>query len=119
MQAKHHILAPLYSVKRKFVQRKALNGYTPESASEVDGLKIGAELEALMLEPLTELVFATHVARWLDAPDQHQKHLQLAAQYTAWATLSPPAKQSTVRGFCSRSLINSICSTWFRCMNRR
>ncbi len=92
LQAKHHVLAPLYSVKRRFVQRKALTGYTPATAAEVDGFKVGAELEALMQEPLTELAFATHVARWLESPDQHEKHLQLATQYTAWATLSPQGK---------------------------
>ena len=92
LQSKHHVLAPLFAVKRKFVQRKALTGFTPESASDIDGFKVGAELEALMLEPLTELVFATHVAKWLDSPDQHEKHLALATQYTAWATLSPQGK---------------------------
>jgi NADPH-dependent glutamate synthase beta subunit-like oxidoreductase/NAD(P)H-flavin reductase len=98
LQAKHHVLAPLYAVKRKFVQRKALTGYTPESSAEVDGFKVCAELEALMQEPLTELTFATHVARWLDAPDQHVKHLQLATQYTAWATLSPQGKAKHGKG---------------------
>jgi NADPH-dependent glutamate synthase beta subunit-like oxidoreductase/NAD(P)H-flavin reductase len=92
LQARHHVLAPLYAVKRKFVQRKALNGYTPELAADVDGFKVGAELEALMLEPFTELAFATHVAKWLDTPEQHQKHLELATQYTAWATLSPQGR---------------------------
>jgi hypothetical protein len=98
LQAKHHRLAPLYAVKRKFVQRKALTGYTAESASEVNGFKLASELEALMLEPFTELAFATHVAKWLDAPAQHEKHLQLATQYTAWATLSPAGKAKHAKG---------------------
>ena len=92
LQTRHHILAPLFSVKRRFVQRKALTGYTPETAAEIDGFKIGAELEALMQEPLTELAFATHVARWLETEAQHEQHLKLATQYTAWATLSPQGK---------------------------
>lgn len=98
LQAKHNVLAPLYAVKRKFVQRKALTGYTPESAAEVDGFKIGAELEALMNEPLTELAFASHVAKWLDTPAQHENHLKLATQYTAWATLSPAGKAKYGKG---------------------
>ena len=51
LQYKHAELAPLYSVKRKFVQRKALTGYTEERASEVDGFAIRSELEALFQEP--------------------------------------------------------------------
>ena len=33
LQARHHELAPLYSVKRRFVQRKALTGQTPKKRS--------------------------------------------------------------------------------------
>ena len=55
LQAKHHNLAPLYSVKRRFVQRKALTGQTPEKAQLIDGPVIGHELEAYTLEPLTEM----------------------------------------------------------------
>ncbi len=98
LQAKHHVLAPLYAIKRKFVQRKALTGYTAESAAQIDGFKVAAELEALMQEPLTELGFATHVAKWLDAPDRHEPHLKLATQYTAWATLSPQGKTKHAKG---------------------
>jgi NADPH-dependent glutamate synthase beta subunit-like oxidoreductase/NAD(P)H-flavin reductase len=92
LQARHSELAPLYSVKRKFVQRRALNGYTEESASAIDGLAVAAELENLLQEPLTELSFARHVARWLEAEAAHQQHLQLATLYTAWATLAPQGK---------------------------
>jgi NADPH-dependent glutamate synthase beta subunit-like oxidoreductase/NAD(P)H-flavin reductase len=98
LQARHHALAPLFAVKRKFVQRKALTGFTAASAAEIDGFKTGSELEALMLEPLTELGFATHVAKWLETPDQHAKHLQLATQYTAWATLTPQGKARHGKG---------------------
>jgi len=92
LQARHSELAPLYSVKRRFVQRKALTGYTPERAAEIDGFAVGAELETLMEEPLSELSFAVHVARWLESEAEHARHLQLAAQYAAWATLSPQGK---------------------------
>ncbi len=67
LQAQHSALAPLYSVKRRFVQRKALTGYTPEKANEIDGPSVALELEAIMHEPLTEKSFAEHVARWLDS----------------------------------------------------
>ncbi len=98
LQARHSELAPLYSVKRRFVQRKALTGFTPERAAEIDGFAVGAELETLMQEPLSELSFANHVARWLESEAEHTQHLQLAAQYAAWATLSPQGKAKCGRG---------------------
>jgi len=98
LQSRHTELAPLYSVKRRFVQRKAVIGQTAESASAIDGYAVGAELEALFEEPLTELSFANHVARWLDAEANHAEHLQLAARYAAWATLSPQGKEKHGKG---------------------
>ncbi|HMJ62616.1 MAG TPA: hypothetical protein VK493_12680, partial [Bryobacteraceae bacterium] len=92
LQSKHSELAPLYTVKRKFVQRKALTGFTVESASEIDGFAVAAELETLIAEPLTELGFATHVAKWLESETAHHEHLRLATLYAAWATLSPQGK---------------------------
>ena len=92
LQSRHHELAPLYSVKRKFVQRKALTGYTVEKASAIDGFTVGADLEAFMLAPLTERSFADHVERWLTAEAEHAEPLRLAALYAAWATLAPEGK---------------------------
>ncbi|HEY6990576.1 MAG TPA: FAD-dependent oxidoreductase [Bryobacteraceae bacterium] len=98
LQRKHSELAPLYAIKRKFVQRKALTGFTAESASEIDGFAAARELEALMEEPLTELGFADHVAKWLEDEAAHAEHLRLATLYTAWATLSPQGKAKHGRG---------------------
>jgi len=92
LQARHHELAPLYSVKRRFVQRKALTGFTLEKAREIDSFAVAAELEAFMLTPLTERSFADHVARWLDSESAHAEPLRLAALYAAWATLTPEGK---------------------------
>jgi NADPH-dependent glutamate synthase beta subunit-like oxidoreductase/NAD(P)H-flavin reductase len=92
LQRKHSEFAPLYAIKRKFVQRKALTGFTAESASGIDGFAVGRELETLMEEPLTELGFANHVAKWLENETAHAEHLRLATLYTAWATLSPQGK---------------------------
>ncbi|MGA8028447.1 MAG: FAD-dependent oxidoreductase, partial [Bryobacteraceae bacterium] len=102
LQFRHSELAPLYSVKRRFVQRKALTGYTEEKASAIDGFAVGAELEALMEEPMTEMSFANHVARWLETEADHAKQLQLAALYAAWATLSPQGKAKHGRGVLFR-----------------
>jgi NADPH-dependent glutamate synthase beta subunit-like oxidoreductase/NAD(P)H-flavin reductase len=98
LQFRHAELAPLYSVKRRFVQRKALTGYTVERAMAINGLAVAAELETLMQEPLTEASFAKHVARWLEAEPEHTQHLQLATQYAAWATLTAEGKARHKRG---------------------
>ncbi len=98
LQQRHAELAPLYSVKRRFVQRKALTGQTIDSASQIDGFALASELEALFQEPLTELSFANHVARWLEQEGSHKEQLQLAARYAAWATLSPQGKQKHKSG---------------------
>ena len=89
LQAKHHSLAPIYALKRRFVQKKAISGVTKEQASSINGLAVAADLEALFNEPLTEASFVEHVSRWLDAEPEHQKQLQIAAQYAAWAALCP------------------------------
>ncbi len=92
LRRKHHDLSPLYFVKRQFVQRKALTGQTPEKASELDGMSLACQLEEIFLEPLTEMSFATHVARWIadkETEAAHAPQLKVAAQYAAWATLTP------------------------------
>ncbi len=89
LQAKHHALAPIYALKRRFIQKKAISGVTKEQASTINGLAVAAELEALFNEPLTEASFVEHVSRWLDAEQEHQPQLQLAQQYAAWAALCP------------------------------
>jgi hypothetical protein len=92
LQSRHHALAPLYAVKRKFVQRKALTGMTPEKAAEIDGPKVRAELETFTDEPLSETSFAAHVEKWLADEAAHARPLALAAQYAAWASMTPEGK---------------------------
>jgi NADPH-dependent glutamate synthase beta subunit-like oxidoreductase/NAD(P)H-flavin reductase len=98
LQARHHQLAPLYAVKRLFVQRRAVKGVTAEQAAALDGPALAAALEAKFGEPLTELAFATHVARWLEAEAENKDALDLAASYAAWATLSPAGRKKHRRG---------------------
>jgi len=98
LQARHNKLAPLYAMKRKFVQRKALTAITPAQASEIDGPAIAAELEKRMGAPLTELAFAEHVAGWLEAEAEYSTEIDLAARYAAWATLSSAGRAKHKRG---------------------
>lgn len=85
LSARHHALAPLYSVKRLFVQRKAMHKYKPDAAAAIDGAAIGEKLATLYGEPLTELVFARHVTAWQQDEQAHAEALELALQYAAWA----------------------------------
>jgi len=89
LQTKHHALAPIYALKRRFVQKKAISGVSKDQASAINGLAVAAELEALFNEPLTEASYVEHVSRWLDAEPDHESQLKLAARYAAWAALSP------------------------------
>src|SRR5690242_10313117 len=98
MQERHHELAPVYAVKRLFVQRRAVKGMTEEAAATIDGPALAARLEALFGEALAEFSFARHVAAWLEAEAEHAEALMLAAQYAAWATLSPAGRKAHRRG---------------------
>ena len=50
------------------------------------------------MSELTEHSFAHHVARWMEAEAEHTRHLQLAAQYAAWAVLTPAGKARHAKG---------------------
>src|SRR5215831_335356 len=70
LQGRHHALAPLYSVKRLFVQRRAVKGVSEADAATLDGPALALELGALTGEPAGSIStwewrYAEHVARWL------------------------------------------------------
>ncbi len=88
LSARHHELTPIFSVKRNFVQRKAMHKVKAEAAEAIDGPKLASRLEALFDEPLTELSFAQHVTRWQQDEAVNRDALELAVQYAAWAALS-------------------------------
>jgi NADPH-dependent glutamate synthase beta subunit-like oxidoreductase/NAD(P)H-flavin reductase len=98
LQSRHHALAPIYAVKRLFVQRRAVKGVTKETAAALDGAALATQLCARMDEALTEESYARHVARWLDAEAAHGAELDLAARYAAWATLAPEGRHKHRRG---------------------
>ena len=98
LQARHDELAPIYTVKRLFVQRRAVKGMTAESAAALDGPALQHEFESFSGEPLTEKSFAVHVAKWLDDEAAHSAALDAAARYAAWATLAPAGRKKHRRG---------------------
>jgi len=93
LQARHLALAPLYTVKRLFVQRRAVKGVTIEQAAAIDAAATQHALEELFGEALREESFARHVAPWMDDEAANQDALDLAARYAAWATLSPAGRE--------------------------
>jgi NADPH-dependent glutamate synthase beta subunit-like oxidoreductase/NAD(P)H-flavin reductase len=86
LAGRHHELAPLYSAKRLFVQRRALHKVKPEDARP-DGFQF-----------TTELDFARKVAEWMSDEAAHAQELEAAARYAAWATLTPQGKEKHRHG---------------------
>src|SRR3954463_10000188 len=80
LAVKHHHLAPLYSVKRLFVQRRAMHKVKPADARP-DGFQF-----------TTELDFARKVTEWQQDEAAHADQLELAARYAAWAATTPEGK---------------------------
>jgi len=65
LKARHQDLAPLYSCKRLFVQRKAMHKFKADDAARLDGAELRAKLTALMGGEFGELAFARSVMGWL------------------------------------------------------
>ena len=82
LAAQHHELAPLFSVKRLFVQRQALAKFKPEDVAELDA---EATEQALLGEAFSELAFARRVTAWQEDEAANAGQLELAARYAAWA----------------------------------
>src|SRR5579884_3353844 len=88
LQAQHNALAPLYAVKRNFVQRKAVPKIPKDQAAAVDADGVRTELETIFGEALTEMSFARHVSDWMRDEAGHAREIELAMRYAAWATLT-------------------------------
>jgi NADPH-dependent glutamate synthase beta subunit-like oxidoreductase/NAD(P)H-flavin reductase len=93
LQTRHHALAPMNALKRKFVQKKAISGVKEEQANAINGMALAPELESLFGEPLTEASFTEHVTRWLENEDEHKTQLDIAQKYAAWAALSEAGRE--------------------------
>jgi NADPH-dependent glutamate synthase beta subunit-like oxidoreductase/NAD(P)H-flavin reductase len=92
---RHHELAPLYSAKRLFVQRRALHKVKP---AELDGFDAAAAERSLFGAAVTELDFARKVTGWLKDEAAHAAQLELAARYAAWAVNTPAGKAKHAQG---------------------
>jgi NADPH-dependent glutamate synthase beta subunit-like oxidoreductase/NAD(P)H-flavin reductase len=106
LQERHHELAPLHSVKRLFVQRRAVKGVREADAVAIDGPGIARALDRLMGTPpdadggITswERRYAGHVTEWLAHEVSNAGPLETAQRYAAWATLAPEGRRKHRRG---------------------
>ncbi len=85
LQSRHQALAPLYAVKRLFVQRRAAKKFSAEQAASFDGQALRRALEPHLGGAFNELRFAQKVHAWMQAEAENGTALDLAARYAAWA----------------------------------
>ena len=88
LQVRESAFTAMYTVKRKFIHKRALTGMNAAKASAIDGDSLHHELEALFGEPVTDDSFSRHISQWMAAEEQHAAAIKQAAQYAAWATLA-------------------------------
>ena len=93
----HHELAPVFTARRNFVQRIALQKIKAEEAATLDGAALGAKLSALLgiaaTDPGFDLAFAHQVIAWHADASLHADEIEVAIGYAAWATQAPAGKQ--------------------------
>ncbi len=94
----HHVLSPLYSCKRLFVQRRAAKRVKPDQAARLDGATLEAALSSRIGAPLTELGYAAAVMRWLEDEESNSEALGEALDYAGWALHTPAGREKHGRG---------------------
>ncbi|TFH08066.1 MAG: pyridine nucleotide-disulfide oxidoreductase [Nitrosomonadales bacterium] len=103
LSARHHELAPLYSCKRQFVQRRAMNKVSDEDVSMVDGIALEEKLAIEFEAPFSELVFATKVTAWLKDEEKNEERLKVALLYAAWALKTTAGREHSQDGVLFKS----------------
>ncbi|MEO8487909.1 MAG: FAD-dependent oxidoreductase, partial [Betaproteobacteria bacterium] len=107
LEAAHHALAPLYAVKRQFVQRKAMTAYKADLAATFDGPALRAALEFRIGAPIVgrhhELAFANAVVAWQKDGAANAESLDLATRYAAWAAHAPAGRSAHRDGVLFRA----------------
>src|SRR5271169_5454511 len=103
LQAHHHELTPLYSVKRLFVQRRAVKGVKDADAAALDGQSLARELDALIGGAADGIAawerrYAEQVTAWLADEAGNAAALDTAQRYAVWATLSPQGRKKHRHG---------------------
>jgi NADPH-dependent glutamate synthase beta subunit-like oxidoreductase/NAD(P)H-flavin reductase len=92
LRGRHLELEPLFRVKRKFVQRRAMLKIKADEASAFDGLQLENEVASRLGGTFDELTFARHVLAWQADEAVHVDDLALAERFSAWAAHSPEGR---------------------------
>src|SRR5205085_4016230 len=79
--AGHHRLAPLFRVKRKFVQRRAMLKIKADAAAGLDGDALFAKVTALLGGAFDELAFAERVLEWQADEARYGEALTVMEQF--------------------------------------
>ena len=107
LEGAHHALAPLFAVKRQFVQRKAMNTYRADVAATLDGRALRVELDTLLGGaddvPAFERVYAAAVTGWQQDEAANAAALDVAMRYAAWAAHTPEGRTAHRRGVLFRA----------------
>src|SRR6478609_7660509 len=82
---RHHELAPLFRVKRKFVQRRAMLKIKSDEAATLDGPALERDMAARLGGAFDELAFAVRVLEWQADEAAHAEDLAVAERLAAWA----------------------------------
>jgi NADPH-dependent glutamate synthase beta subunit-like oxidoreductase/NAD(P)H-flavin reductase len=98
LAARHHELAPLHTIKRQFVQRRAANKVKPDDAAKLDGPALESELKARLGGAFDELTFAKKVSEWLADEPAHAAELDAAMKYAAWAVHTEAGRERVAAG---------------------
>jgi NADPH-dependent glutamate synthase beta subunit-like oxidoreductase/NAD(P)H-flavin reductase len=89
----HHRLDPLFRVKRKFVQRRAMLKIKADAAAGLDGAMLESAVAELLGGAFDELAFALKVLEWLGDETAHAAELDLAERFSAWAAHTPEGRR--------------------------
>lgn len=85
LQDAHQVLAPLWRVKRQFVQRYALRRYKLKDIENFDPIVYRQNFEEAENVPFSDLSFAHQISIWLLNEEQYLLQREAAAQYCVWA----------------------------------
>jgi len=107
LEAQHHALAPLFAVKRQFVQRKAMNAYKADVAATFDGSALRAAIDDA-IGPTDgvqgfELAFARAVTQWSLDETVNAGRIDVAQRYAAWASHTAAGKAAHRGGVLFRA----------------
>jgi len=94
----HQELAPLYSCKRQFVQRRAVSKIKAEDAATIDGHALEAQLIQNFGASFSELEFARQVAEWQKDETAHAAELEIATRYAAWSVQTAEGRKRHQQG---------------------